>query len=868
MADDGVEVRQVSLVGNPIRDNNGRPGRPESMSRVAAAFSKVAIAFRHHRPFVIIVTVVATAFTMVAFRQPAQYRATAVLRLVGDRHPAGVNGVATESVQSFVQAAALVPRVRSRAIVGEVVDSLGLQLHPVPTWSPLWPAGDPRLLLRDVRVDPAAAPDTLVLRFSATDMIVYHAADSKRYRYNTAIQVGAATFTVLSPPTVSEVTVAIVPRDLVIDDVLDHLDIVPVTRTDVLNVRYVDTYPKRAKSVANQLVRTFYAFTVNSSQEEARRRRIFLERQLQQTEQQVARAQTGLIGFRTQRRLATSTDKLTRQQSELVGLRNELEADRRVFSGILSRLNGAGDSAQSEELSTFAYAPEIAADPVAGKAFQEYLTYRARLDSITSGGSPTPLASPQVQELREMVRSRQVQVGLALRARLSSIDTRLAAFGDLESSNAGEVATLPVLEAEESRLDQKVGALSGFATQLRLETQQALMSEELAGADVEIVDLATLPYLSIGVPWWMKMTLALVLGFLTGLAIAVVFETRNRSIRLPEELERILQVRGLGVIPPVAEAMGTEEMLTLGDPPGGASRVAGALPQGLVAGSSLVPSVGAEAFRLLYSSLTLGWGSRSRTILVTSVAPREGKTLVAANLALTFGRQGARVLLIDCDLRRPRLHKVFHVPRAPGLADLLRPVHTQVAEDTQETEGEKSPARAYSMYPTVARSDGDGVDVPAKVASLETVSGSRWQVAMTAPARQDRPASFRYVRETSLEGVSLLPCGAVGLHAADTLKASTLRLLLHELSANFDVIILDTPPAMVSADAVILAPVVDEVLMVVRAGKTDRTAAVVARQQIADAGGNVVGAVLNDPEGQVGRDQALYYSYTYPLSAE
>jgi Mrp family chromosome partitioning ATPase/uncharacterized protein involved in exopolysaccharide biosynthesis len=867
MADDGVEARQMTIIGSPVRNGGGPAGGPDGKSRMVA-LTRVVAAFRHHRAFVFVVTLVATAFAMIVFRQPAQYRATAVLRLVGDRHPAaaGINGAAPEVGRSLVPVTSLIPRIRSRAVVGEVVDSLGLQLHPVPTWSPLWPAGDPRLPLREVRVDPAAGPDTLLLRFSSTDLIVLHAGETKRYTYGTPIQAGAAKFTVVAPPTVSEIAVAVVPRDLTIDGVLDQLDIVPVTETDVLNVRYVDTYPKRAKAVANQLVRTFYAFTVNSSQEQARRRRVFLEGQLKETERQIGRAQSGLGGIRSQRRLANSADKLARQQSEMVALRGELQEDRQVFSGILSRLNGAADSTKTEDLNALAYSPELVADPVAGKAFQEFLTDRSRLDSLTTGPNPSPLGSPNIQQLKDLVRSRQVQVDLALHARLSSIDARLAAFEDLQSSNADEVATLPVIEAEESRLDQKVSALSGFAAQLRLEGQQAQMSEELTTADIEIVDFATLPYLPIGIPWWVKVFLALVLGLAVGLALAVVLEMRDRSIRTPEEMERLLQVRGLGVIPPVADAMGAEE---IGESSGGDGRLAGPLPRGLVTSSSVWPSVGAEAFRLLYSSLTLGWGSRSRTLLVTSVAPQEGKTLIAANLALTFGRQGARVLLVDCDLRRPRLHKIFHVPRAPGLADLLRPVQAEAAEEeAPQTEGERPPAHAYSMFPAVARPDGEDVEAPTKGSSLETVRGPTWQVSAVTPARHERAPSLRNVRETSLEGVSLLPCGAVGLHAADTLKASALRTLLHELSASFDVIVLDTPPALVSADAVILAPVVDEVLMVVRAGQTDRTAAAAARQQLSDAGGNVVGAVLNDPEGQVGRDQALYYSYTYPLAAD
>jgi Mrp family chromosome partitioning ATPase len=95
-----------------------------------------------------------------------------------------------------------------------------------------------------------------------------------------------------------------------------------------------------------------------------------------------------------------------------------------------------------------------------------------------------------------------------------------------------------------------------------------------------------------------------------------------------------------------------------------------------------------------------------------------------------------------------------------------------------------------------------------------------------------------------------------------------MRTLLGEFASEFDVIILDTPPALATADAVILAPVADDVLLVVRAAHTDRDAVDRARQQLSDAGGNVIGAVLNDPEGKVAGEAMRYYAYAEPAPVE
>ncbi|HEX2635665.1 MAG TPA: hypothetical protein VHL81_00950 [Gemmatimonadales bacterium] len=846
------------------------PAGYEAETRGAIAVGRILTAIHRHLGLMLVVTTFTTTFAFIAFRQPALYRANAVLRLMGDRRviaPAA-DPVSPVDDRHVILVNSLVPRVRSRSVIGAVVDSLGLQLRPAPTFSLLQPLMQPSIPLSGVRVDPAAKPDTLRLYFGPDSLAVWHGKDFRREAYGRPIVAAGARFTVPKAPDVAGAVLAIIPRDFAIDQVLAQLAVVPVTGTDALEVRYIDSDPRLAQAVTNQVVHTFYASTINSSQEEARRRRIFLEGQLQESDRQLGQAQEGLTGFRSRGRLANSADKLARQQVDLMNLdarRGELQADRRVFGSLLTRLEASDDSSRAEQLYTLAYSPEIATDPIVGKVFQQLLTYRARLDSLTSGPYQSSSTNPDVLQLRQMVSASQGELTRAVRARMASIKDRLAALQDLRSRSADEIATLPVLQAEEARLGQRVSALADFSNQLRLEYQKARMAEALAAADIEIVDLATLPYLPTGVPWWFKVGLALVFGLVLGTVLSLLLELKNHSIRGTEELEEMLHVRGLGVIPPVMEVIAGEEALALGGT-AGASGDPARRPRGLVTDSTVWPSVGAEAFRLLYSSLTQGWGDSTRTILVTSVAPLEGKTMVAANLAVTFAREGARVLLIDCDLRRPRLHKLFRVSRAPGLVDLLRPADPE--EQDLRPGDEPRTEHAYSMLPDVARQYEPAAAEPPGAVHNGNRNGNGHRPAANAPGGAQRPASFRNIRETSSPGLWLLPCGTVRRSTAETLKASAMRTLLSELASEFDVIILDTPPALASADAVILAPVANDVMLVVRAAHTDRDAIDRARQQLSDAGGNVIGAVLNDPEGKVAGDGMRYYVYGESAAAE
>jgi Mrp family chromosome partitioning ATPase/uncharacterized protein involved in exopolysaccharide biosynthesis len=846
------------------------PTGPIPETRGAVAVARILRAIHRHVILMLVVATFTTTFAVVAFRQPALYRATAVLGLRGDRRtiaPAA-DPVSPVDDRHVILVNSLVPRVRSRAVIGAVVDSLGLQLRPVPLFSVMRPSLLPSLDLKGVRVDPAAQADTLRLYFAPDSFTVWQGKAFTRHAYGRPLAVAGVQFTLAKVPDVGGALLAIVPRNIAIDRVLAQLAVVPVTGTDALEVRYIDSDPKLAEDVTNQVVHTFYASTINQSQEEARRRREFLEGQLQESDRQLSEAQAGLTGFRSRRRLASSADKLARQQVDLMNLdarQGELQADRRVFGSLLSRLEAADDGARTEQLYTLAYTPEVATDPIVGKVFQQLLTYEARLDSLTSGPYQSSATNPDVVQLRQMVQGSQAELARAVRARLVSIKDRLGALQDLRTRSANQIASLPMVEAEESRLGQRVSALADFSNQLRLEYQKARMAEALAAADVEILDLATLPYEPTGVPWWFKAALALIFGLIAGTVLSLLLEMKNHSIRAPEELEEVLHVRGLGVIPPVMEVIAADEALAVAGAHSESEEALLRRARGLVSDSPLWPSVGAEAFRLLYSSLTQGWGEHTRTILVTSVAPLEGKTMVAANLAVTFAREGARVLLIDCDLRRPRLHKLFRVSRAPGLVDLLRPPE----EPDEEADDESRPLQhAYSMLTDVARPYAPPTSTPADAKGGVAANGNGHRQLATFPGGPDRPASFRNIRETSNARLWLLPCGALRRTTAETLKASAMRTLLGEFASEFDVIILDTPPALATADAVILAPVADDVLLVVRAAHTDRDAVDRARQQLSDAGGNVIGAVLNDPEGKVAGEAMRYYAYAEPAPVE
>ncbi len=179
---------------------------------------------------------------------------------------------------------------------------------------------------------------------------------------------------------------------------------------------------------------------------------------------------------------------------------------------------------------------------------------------------------------------------------------------------------------------------------------------------------------------------------------------------------------------------------------------------------------------------------------MTSALPAEGKTTTAANLATTYAQQGLKVLLVDCDLRKSQVHRTFAMTRTPGFTEI--------------TLGQVTPEEA--------------------------------------------------IRKTDVPGLYVLPSGIAPPSPAELLGSETVRRLFEQLSADVDIMIVDAPPVLLASDASVLARLVDGMILVVRAGQTDRVAAQHARQQLVAVGANVIGAVLNDPDAELVRYGSYY----------
>ncbi len=817
-------------------DRVTRRGAPDAVAFRDAFF----IFWRHVWLILAVVACTVGAAAFLALRNPPVYRATATVRFS--------EGLRNLTADIEDAAAPLPPRtidpvvslsehLKSRQVVGSVVDSLGMRLSTLSAEFPL-------SSLDQVHVDPAVTPDTLMLHFTGREVVTRAGQRTVHAPYGHVLRLGGVEFVVKARPEadVQDALLSVSTREAEIDRVLANIEVVERQGTDVIDVSYTTTDPKLAQQVVNAVVETFQAVNIRVAQEQSRRRRIFLSEQLRQTDRMLANAQGNLVTFRSRRQLANSSDRLAAAQTALLALdaqREQLLADRRTFGELPELLSSPNDSVSGHALRSLAFSPEMASNPAVAKLTQQLIENQTKLDSLTWRSAPT---NPDLAQLRAATSSTKQELLGAVASQVRSLDARIEALGALRQRSGVSMQILPALEAEEMRLEARVEALRTLGDHLRQESQKARLAEAAEVGDMQITDLAGVPYSSTWPAGWLKLGLGLLVGLLLGGGVAFVWEANNTSIRRPEDLQDALQLPGIAIIPRVMIKNGHRPRARLpkgGKPRPGGSRPAPAQsgswlgahpgqavdsiqrvipsPQGLVTFSQ-PRSIGTEAFRMLRTNLIWSeWGKRLKTIVVTSGAPGEGKTLTAANLAVIFARGGMRVLLVDGDLRRARLHKIFLVPRGPGLTELIN------------------------------SNAGSGETIPDGSAAPPVMNGHELQ---------------GHIRQTALEGLFLLPAG-MRSRSSETFREAEVRGLLRELSDIFDLVIVDASPVLASADAAILASMADGVLFVVRAGRTGRGAVQHAYQQLVKVGARVVGTVLNDPQGVLKQAEDYYYPYEY-----
>lgn len=765
-------------------------------------------ALRRHLWLVVAAVVVSVGLAAYRIQQePPRYTAASAVRLVNARQEmAGQIGTGqTDQLPGWYTDPILsqIQVLRSRAVAQEVVDSVGGRLKPE---DPEFPLG----LLTDVQVAPAArGGDTLHLTFTPEGVRGRMGARAAQAAYGHPLDLGPVRLTVADkPPRFATARLHVVDARSAEVWAIGSMNPVQREMTNVIDIQFTANDPVVAQRAANAAAASFQAVSMRSAQTLSRRRRVFVEDQLRGTDSLLLIGQQQLAAFRRGVRAFSPREKFRTTEEGLAEFRlrrQSLLTEKGIYDQMGRELQDDRGRQGAENIAALAASPEVAVNGGIVALYQQLIRYQTSRDSLTTGRWSRAGTNPDVQQLDSLVATYRGRLVRAVQARSTALAAQIGVLDEVMAADAASISGLPDAEAEEMRLSREVETLQKLVDDLRRDLQEARIDEAVEAGQVEIVDWALAPGSPVGQGTKRRLLFALLVGLMIGGGGALVLDRLNTALVRREDAEAALHVPVIAVIPRLGEPLRpADRMGRLRERL--LPRMARRAPQ---TGSSLVTvndlhSAGSQAYRKLRTHLIFSQGGQPpRTLLVTSPAASEGKTTVSANLATTFAQQGLRVALVDADLRRPRMHGVFGLSRTPGLTEVL----------------------------------------------------------------QNEAPLDEALRQTSVEGLHVMGAGRLVAAVSELLGGAAMGRLLRELHAHYDVVVLDTPPVLAAADSEILAAQADAVLVVVRAGQTERQSAHYAIQQLRAIGARIVGAVLNDPDQKIGGYGKYAYYYDYYTEA-
>src|SRR5437763_5397319 len=570
--------------------------------------------------------------------------------------------------------------------------------------------------------------------------------------------------------------------------VLNTLEINPVRNTSLVEISYVSNTPQLARKVAEAVGATYMRMNTEQKFESVQQASEFLINQI-----------TALRGDIEKIRKALQTYGVSK------GTMSTDDASNLTVQKLL-RLNTDYTSAQNLRIERqSAYDSIVRSDPSAVTSNEPLVLQLTQEEARLQRDYNQKLAAfkpdyPQLRSLRESIEKTH-------QARLNAIQTAYAAKRDtalreLEAAQQAEGQISGSLDQQKREtMTLNINAVTLLDLSRTLQSKQTLLDQlekkqnetevtaRLNGSNtsnIHWVDHAQLPTGRFNVTMKRNMQSAFPLGVVVGLAAIFFLEYMDRSIKTPEELERITKFASLGVIP-AAGSVGSRGYYSVGYGRTTPKLRAVDSPVDQQSGIDLLPHVDSrspisEAYRAFRTSLLLASASSPKVIVISSTFAREGKTTTSVNLATVLAQMGKPVLLVDADLRRPRLQKIFRGKMNLGLVNYL------------------------------------AANIP-----LDDV-----------------------IQETQVPNLSLLLSGLTPPNPSEPLGSDRMQHLIHAIRARFAVVTFDSPPVIAATDSIVLAASADGVVLCVHGGQTPRDLVQRSSERLRQSNIPVLGAILNN----------------------
>ncbi len=588
-----------------------------------------------------------------------------------------------------------------------------------------------------------------------------------------------------------------------IEDVLtSRIEVVPEHQSRIVTVQVEDFDADRAARIANTLTQVYIDQSLESRLSETHSASKWLDERVGEFGKRLDESEKTLHEYKrsnmlvsvsledrknmTTQRLTALNEKLNEIRAKLI----ELESERDTLKMVVKDAAAPGMEALS--------VPRIARSSVIEALMASQVELEKEHAKLSSryGEKHPNMAAVQLQLDRIGGRLRE-EIGRISSSLDNQIQELKTAEGRLDSEISVEVKKamdINTLAVEYNRLNRDVGTNERTYGALLKRQTEADLSGLLKSNFVRWLETAEPVHRAVRPSVPLSTTLGALLGLALALGVIVLGVLIDNTVHTQEDVEDRLHLPFLGVLPSIEE--GERAKPKVGD------MVQSPVPttRDLYIVKNPKSTVAECARSLRTNLLFLGARRPLRRLLVTSAGPSEGKSTTVIALGSTMALAGNRVLLVDTDFRRPRLHRTFGMTNDQGLTGVLL--------------GE---------------------------AKLEQV-----------------------IRATDVRNLDILTCGAIPPNPSELLHTEGFLKLLDELTARYDRVILDSPPVNVVTDATILSQITDGTILVIKASKTTKDAARRAARQLVDINANLLGVVLNDldlsDQGHY-RQQKYYYYY-------
>jgi len=568
------------------------------------------------------------------------------------------------------------------------------------------------------------------------------------------------------------------------------VDVSPVRRSSLVEVSFYSRDPETAARAANKLAADYIDQNLQVKWDETVKASEWLSGQLVGLKAKLEKSEDALQTYAQANSILFVEEKKNLVNARLEELQQEYtkaQADRfkaesfysLVQSGKVQDLPSVLENRLVQDLSMRLAELE-----------REYV----QLTSVVKSDYPKALQlKRQIDTLRASLDQQKKNLAQNIVDQYRAAVTREKYLAEALEQQKKEVNAIAEKSIQYNILKREVDTYKQLYDGLLQRLKEAQVSAGLKASNIRVVDPAQVPKGPVKPRVLLNLALGIFLGLGIGIGLAFFLEYLDDTLKNPDYVEGLLRLPSLGILPEFTfNGAGRSSGQT-------ALVLAGGKEARVGPGLQMDPAA-IEAFRSLRTSILLSADPVPKMLLVTSALPGEGKTTTAVNLGATLASLGSKVVIVDCDMRKPACHRSTGVENSPGFVQCLTG-HVKLSE---------------AVFP-----------VP------------------------------------GVENLSVIPCGPIPPNPAEVLSSPLAAELLHKLHEDFDYVLVDSPPLLTVADARILSTLTDAVVLVVRAFQTPYEVVRRARALLQGAGIRILGVALNGVDIQRDAYSYGYYQYGY-----